>query len=42
VNYDIRKHPWRWNQYKQFTHNQISELMHGYGSIDILWLMAAG
>ncbi|MBD0258797.1 MAG: alpha-L-fucosidase [Cytophagales bacterium] len=38
VNYDIRKHPWRWNQYKQFTHNQIRELVHGYGAIDILWL----
>jgi alpha-L-fucosidase len=37
-NYDIRKYPWRWNRYKEFTHNQISELMHGYGSIDILWL----
>jgi alpha-L-fucosidase len=38
VNYDIRKHPWRWNQFKQFTHNQIGELMHDYGKIDILWL----
>lgn len=38
VNYDIRKYPWRWNQFKQFTYNQISELMHEYGSIDILWL----
>jgi len=37
-NYDIRKHPWRWNKYKQFTFNQISELVHNYGSIDILWL----
>jgi len=37
-NYDIRKFPWRWNQYKQFTYNQISELMHDYGSVDILWL----
>ncbi|RPD45561.1 alpha-L-fucosidase [Paracnuella aquatica] len=37
-NYDIRKHPWRWNQYKQFTHNQIRELMHNYGKMDILWL----
>jgi alpha-L-fucosidase len=37
-NYDIRKHPWRWNKYKQFTYNQISELMNNYGSIDILWL----
>ncbi len=38
VNYDIRKHPWRWKQYQQFTYNQISELMHDYGSMDILWL----
>lgn len=37
-NYDIRKYPWRWNRYKQFTYNQISELMHNYGSMDILWL----
>lgn len=37
-NYDIRKYPWRWNQYKQFTHNQIRELMTNYGPIDILWL----
>jgi alpha-L-fucosidase len=37
-NYDIRKHPWRWNQFKTYTHNQISELMHNYGKIDILWL----
>jgi len=38
VNYDIRKHPDRWNRFKQFTFNQISELMHNYGSVDILWL----
>jgi alpha-L-fucosidase len=37
-NYDIRKYPWRWNKYKEFTFNQISELMHHYGSVDILWL----
>lgn len=37
-NYDIRKYPWRWNQYKQYTFNQINELMTRYGSIDILWL----
>ena len=37
-NYDIRKYPWRWNKFKSFTYNQISELMHNYGSIDILWL----
>lgn len=37
-NYDIRKYPWRWNQYKQFTYNQIGELVHNYGALDILWL----
>ncbi|MBT1695677.1 alpha-L-fucosidase [Fulvivirgaceae bacterium PWU4] len=37
-NYDIRKNPWRWNQFKSFTYNQIHELTHNYGSIDILWL----
>lgn len=37
-NYDIRKNPWRWNKYKEFTYNQIGELMHDYGAIDILWL----
>lgn len=38
VNYDIHKYPWRWNEYKQFTYSQVSELMHNYGSVDILWL----
>lgn len=37
-NYDIRNFPWRWNAFKTFTYNQISELMHDYGAIDILWL----
>ena len=37
-NYDIRKHPWRWNKYKQFTFNQLRELTHNYGKVDILWL----
>lgn len=37
-NYNIHKYPWRWEQFKQFTFNQISELMHNYGKIDILWL----
>ncbi len=38
VNYDIRKYPWRWNQFVTFTHNQINELTSEYGKIDILWL----
>ena len=37
-NYDIRKYPWRWKAFQDFTFNQISELMHHYGSVDILWL----
>lgn len=37
-NYDIRKYPERWNNFKKFTFNQISELMHNYGQIDVLWL----
>ena len=38
VNYDPRKYPERWNKFKDYTFNQIRELMTGYGSIDILWL----
>ena len=37
-NYDIKKYPWRWNKFKDFTFNQVSELTHNYGTIDILWL----
>lgn len=37
-NYDIRKHPWRWEKFKSYTHNQIGELMNDYGRMDILWL----
>lgn len=38
VNYDIASHPQRWEDFKQFTYNQIYELTHNYGDIDILWL----
>jgi len=38
VNYDPAKHPERWQQFKDFTYNQIQELMTGYGKIDILWM----
>jgi alpha-L-fucosidase len=38
VNYDVKKYPERWESYIEFTHNQIMELMTGYGPIDILWL----
>jgi alpha-L-fucosidase len=38
VNYDIDRYPERWEAFKQFTFNQIKELMSDYGRIDILWL----
>jgi len=38
VNYDINVHPERWNKYKDFTYNQLQEITHNYGDIDILWL----
>ncbi|WP_300661450.1 alpha-L-fucosidase [Fluviicola sp.] len=37
-NYDTRKHPWRWEQFQNFTYNQIQEIVTGYGGVDILWL----
>lgn len=38
VNYDPQEHPERFQKYKDFTYNQIRELTHNYGDIDILWL----
>lgn len=38
VNYDVKRHPERWEKFRQFTFNQIQELMSDYGNIDILWL----
>jgi alpha-L-fucosidase len=38
VNYDIAKHPERWESFRQFTFDQIKELMSQYGKVDILWL----
>jgi alpha-L-fucosidase len=38
VNYDPAKYPERWNDFKNYTYNQIEELMTGYGRMDILWL----
>ena len=38
VNYDIDAHPDRWQRFCDFTYNQIYELTHNYGGIDILWL----
>jgi len=38
VNYDPAKYPERWQAFKDFTYNQIKELMSEYGKVDILWL----
>ena len=38
VNYSIADHPERWQRYQEFTYNQIHELTHNYGRVDILWL----
>jgi alpha-L-fucosidase len=38
VNYDPKKYPERWQHFKDYTYNQIQELMSGYGKMDILWL----
>ncbi len=36
--YVPQEHPELWEQYVQFTHNQLMELLTDYGRIDIIWL----
>lgn len=38
VNYSIADNQARWKKYCDFTFNQIRELTHNYGDLDILWL----
>lgn len=38
VNYQIERHPQRWEKFKEFTFNQLNEITSRYGDIDILWL----
>ncbi len=38
VNYDPEEYPDKWENFVQYTQNQIMELMSDYGKIDILWL----
>ncbi|CAM3453546.1 alpha-L-fucosidase [Aquirufa ecclesiirivi] len=38
VNYNPKKYPQKWQEFKDFTYNQIEELMTEYGKMDILWL----
>ena len=36
-NYDPGRYPEKWNNYVEFTHNQVMELCSDYGKIDLLW-----
>ena len=36
--YSPLEDPGKWEKFKQFTHNQINELMSDYGPVDVLWL----
>ncbi|MGJ7032538.1 alpha-L-fucosidase [Niabella hirudinis] len=37
MNYDPVKYAGKWKRFQEFTFNQLSELMHNYGKIDVLW-----
>jgi len=37
VNYDPAKYPDRWNNFVNYTHNQVMELCTNYGKIDLFW-----
>jgi alpha-L-fucosidase len=41
VNYDPARYPKHWDRFKEYTHEQIKEIMTNYGSVDILWLDGA-
>ena len=36
--YDVKADPARWARFRDYTRNQILELVSGYGPIDVLWL----
>lgn len=38
VNYEPEANPEKWQNFVDFTHNQIMELLTDYGKVDILWL----
>ncbi len=38
--YDPHQYPWLWEEFVQFTHKQIEELLTRYGRVDVLWLDA--
>jgi alpha-L-fucosidase len=41
-NYDVDKHPEKWERYLKFVHAQVEELVTNFGPLDILWLDGGG
>ena len=39
-NYDVAADPERWDRFVQFSHDQVRELLTGYGPMNVLWLDA--
>ncbi|MGL5348137.1 MAG: alpha-L-fucosidase [Peptostreptococcaceae bacterium] len=40
ASYDTEKHPEIWSKYVEFVQNQLHEITHNYGNVDLLWLDA--
>lgn len=38
ANYDVKKYPELWEEFVQYTHQQLIEITSEYGKIDTLWL----
>lgn len=38
VNYNVKEHPQLWEQFVQYTHAQLREIVTHYGPVDMLWL----
>jgi len=36
--YDTRRYPEKWQRFKDYTFEQLNELMSNYGPVDLLWL----
>jgi len=37
-NYDLVRYPEKWDKFREYTTNQIEELVRDYGKMDLLWL----
>ena len=36
--YDVKKNPEKWARFREFTKNQIVEIVRDYGKVDVIWL----